>query len=866
MSDQEAARRTDLAAELRALRDECGSPSLRELEKLINQRSGPPMARATIDEKFKGTSTVKPWQLIALVNALKQYAANINRPVPPERTDLAVWLGVSPGAKPPDGAAADRTVSTCVRTDTDTGAGTSAEIGGGSGDDDARLAAAVARGLAPLPGVDQDEPALVAQVRPLDARGAVVRRWLRLLLAASMLLRRRRARDRGDATRLRMLKLVRDTAGQIVADAETAYFLPPSFEVLRDPPLGKSRSAKKGQPFLAAPVEGATLHDLFERSGESLLLLGEAGLGKTTQLARLSRDLAGAALAEPERKTPIPILLSLASYRGEPLAEWLVRAIAETYDRVDGRLVRSWLDADLVLPVLDALDQVPTAHRRRCAEELSAFRRRTLGLVVSCRAEFVDLAREVDVPLRARLRPVEQEQAERYLAADLEAMADVKKALDDDPSLWSLLRSPLMLQVIHGAYAGRAAVALRLPDRTPAQRETLIFDAYVRRMLLDDRRPRTDPARSLRLLTWLAKALARRQEDVLHLDRLDQSWLAPKHGVFPRVVALASDSLLGAALTLPWVAAADALNVTGVRFADAAIPAFSGLIVITAQVVIGDAFNRHRPEASPWAAVRGNLPAIISSLTPLLLVDLSSPATLATILAWLWIQVTIGEGWFQPVLRPVEQLRWTGRPHSFRPAIALLMFAVLTGLCGRVFPLFLGRSAWLAAAAAFPIWLIYVLSGAFEPSLSEDRPRPNEGIRRSVRFAFLHGSVNALLIGGVTAGIGLLVAPRAPAVAIGLAAGYLGSLLGLTRALRYGGMAVIQHWTVRAVLIWTGATPARYQHYLDEAQQRVLLRRFGGGYVFLHEKLRTHLTEDPEKLLRRLNLDFPDAEPVPVPV
>lgn len=370
MSDQEAARRTDLAAELRALRDECGSPSLRELEKLINQRSGPPMARATIDEKFKGTSTVKTWQLIALVNALNQYAANINRPVPPERTDLDVWLGVSPGTKPPDNAAADRTVSTGVRTDTDTGAGTSAEIGGGSGDDDARLAAAVARGLAPLPGVDQDEPALVAQVRPLDARGAVVRRWLRLLLAASMLLRRRRGRDRGDATRLRMLKLVRDTAGQIVADAETAYFLPPSFEVLRDPPLAKSRSAKKGQPFLAAPVEGATLHDLFERSGESLLLLGEAGLGKTTQLARLSRDLAGAALAEPERKTPIPILLSLASYRGEPLAEWLVRAIAETYDRVDGRLVRSWLDADLVLPVLDALDQVPTAHRRRCAEEL----------------------------------------------------------------------------------------------------------------------------------------------------------------------------------------------------------------------------------------------------------------------------------------------------------------------------------------------------------------------------------------------------------------------------------------------------------------------------------------------------------------
>ncbi|WP_242903046.1 hypothetical protein [Actinomadura terrae] len=59
-------------------------------------------------------------------------------------------------------------------------------------------------------------------------------------------------------------------------------------------------------------------------------------------------------------------------------------------------------------------------------------------------------------------------------------------------------------------------------------------------------------------------------------------------------------------------------------------------------------------------------------------------------------------------------------------------------------------------------------------------------------------------------------------------------------------LAVIQRWTVRAVLIWTGAPPARYQRYLDEAQQRVLLRRFGGGYVFLHGKLRTHLTEDPE--------------------
>jgi phosphate/phosphite/phosphonate ABC transporter binding protein len=62
---------------------------------------------------------------------------------------------------------------------------------------------------------------------------------------------------------------------------------------------------------------------------------------------------------------------------------------------------------------------------------------------------------------------------------------------------------------------------------------------------------------------------------------------------------------------------------------------------------------------------------------------------------------------------------------------------------------------------------------------------------------------------------------------IGLSAACLAGLL-------FGGLAYFQHYLLRWLFWREGAMPWRYQQFLEEAVDRILLKRVGGGYRFIH--------------------------------
>src|SRR5207302_8763439 len=72
----------------------------------------------------------------------------------------------------------------------------------------------------------------------------------------------------------------------------------------------------------------------------------------------------------------------------------------------------------------------------------------------------------------------------------------------------------------------------------------------------------------------------------------------------------------------------------------------------------------------------------------------------------------------------------------------------------------------------------------------------------------------------------------------GLSAG-LGSGLsaGLLAGLLNGGLACLRHSVVRLLLWRSRAIPLNYPHFLDSAAERILLRKVGGGYIFVHRLL-----------------------------
>lgn len=77
--------------------------------------------------------------------------------------------------------------------------------------------------------------------------------------------------------------------------------------------------------------------------------------------------------------------------------------------------------------------------------------------------------------------------------------------------------------------------------------------------------------------------------------------------------------------------------------------------------------------------------------------------------------------------------------------------------------------------------------------------------------------------------------------------------------IRYGGYEVLQHYILRWLLARQGVLPFPFSDkklvaYLDEMAARLLLRRVGGGWIFIHRTLLEFFADEAEfeKLLRDL--------------
>jgi hypothetical protein len=63
--------------------------------------------------------------------------------------------------------------------------------------------------------------------------------------------------------------------------------------------------------------------------------------------------------------------------------------------------------------------------------------------------------------------------------------------------------------------------------------------------------------------------------------------------------------------------------------------------------------------------------------------------------------------------------------------------------------------------------------------------------------------------------------------------GFIGLIVGLNR----GGSAVIKHYALRLTLWLNGYTPFKFVNFLNHCARLILLKKVGGGYIFIHRML-----------------------------
>lgn len=263
------------------------------------------------------------------------------------------------------------------------------------------------------------------------------------------------------------------------------------------------------------------LHEAYEGSGRQLLVVGEPGSGKTTQLLILMRCLLDRARLDPG--APVPELFSLAGWRDrrKPVLDWLAEQVQlrHGYPRSLGR---SAIYHHQIVPLLDGLDEVPAEHREACFEAINDFWSSHRGgpLVLSCRmVEFEKLPDQAVLGGAVRVERPSVEEVTRYLQAAGPRWEPVASALTAgaDVGLTELLATPLMLHIAVLAYRDADPCNLCAAAGDPQRRHQL-WERYVHQMASraseslgakDNGAPAYPREDCRRWLSWLASEMHR---------------------------------------------------------------------------------------------------------------------------------------------------------------------------------------------------------------------------------------------------------------------------------------------------------------------------------------------------------------------
>jgi len=577
----------------------------------------------------------------------------------------------------------------------------------------------------------------------------------------------------------------------------------------------------------------------YDDAGGGLLLLGAPGAGKSTLLRELASELL--TRVEEDSTQPIPMILNLSSWaiKKPPLITWLVDQLQLVY-AIPHRVSQMLIEQELLLLLLDGLDEMKSSAQSDCIEAINAYRDRAehfVPIVVCSRShEYIRQEGRLRVPVVVEVRPLTPAQVESYLKQVGKSLAAVRAALRSNGVLRDLVTTPLMLSVVMLAYHGKTVKDLpQLGSAEDQQRQ--VFAHYVTRMLEQPTRKwRYTPDSTQKWVIWLAQQMKQRQFTEFYLERLQPTWLSTKR------TQIAHNMLVGLAGGL---VSALVVGLAGVLYYRPAVRSYGLVGGLSYGLVFGLVSSlMRRSEIQPsekltwsWTSFLQGLAgglfggsigwlvdwlvfgplsvqfgALGSSLIGLLLGGLASG-----LLGGLAGEL-VGALMMRSRTQPSEKLMWSW--NSFLRGLT----GGLVGLL--VFELTEGS---LVLVGLLTSWLFGGLTGGLVTGLSDtqvdeySRLRPNQGIQASGWNALRSGLVSGLGIGLA----GVLLGGLTGGLFFGLAAGLF---VGLVR----GGLAYLQHYCLRFLLWRSGAMPWRYVRFLEEATERILLQRVGGGYRFIH--------------------------------
>jgi hypothetical protein len=595
----------------------------------------------------------------------------------------------------------------------------------------------------------------------------------------------------------------------------------------------------------------------YEKTGGALLVAGAGGSGKTTSLIQLAAELCAQAWRDPTRSIPVILHLSSWGRKQTSLVKWAAEEINHFYS-VPRQMGERWIEQDALVLLLDGLDETPLERRQDCVAEINRFREHhgLTGLVVCSRlAEYQVIGLQLQLNGAVVLRPLDQEQVDTYLAGPDPALRALSAAVRQDPALAELVKTPLMLGVLVTAYQGAPPETLQLGQQNAETWRRRLIETYVRRMF--ERRGARYQGRETTILKQLghvARKLGETNQPVFFVENLHPGWLVNR---LTRLGYYLTSRLLifliiGLILALNFSISGSGSPAGTLGLLSMAIPA--GVI---------SGFIRWGLPRSPKGPVSRRLVRLLSPniesiafgvtmLIAYVLVvanvpEMGTPLTLFSflvfaVLASIVLRYILPTADLSDDIHVVESMQWSwksARKGILVGAVFGFLFSIGTMV---VFPESAGSTisgigySLLLSLLVYvvPIVGIFCLAAGLNGRRIEEKIRLNQGIYLAAR----NMGLTVLLLG---AGGGVLL------LCIFLLFRYFGARfhigqtvlviilpLALAGALRNGALTILQHYLVRLALWIERTLPLDLLPLLDAASDLLLMRRAGGGYIFLH--------------------------------
>jgi hypothetical protein len=649
---------------------------------------------------------------------------------------------------------------------------------------------------------------------------------------------------------------------------------------------------------------------LFRDSQGSLLILGAPGAGKTTTLLKLADQLLS--LAQGANDRPVPVIFNLSSWaeKRTSLADWLVSEMVSSYN-VSRPVSRRLVSTKSIIPLLDGLDEVRLDARKDCIGAINQFLQ-DFGLpeIVVCSRliDYEQLTVRLQLNAAVRIHPLTVEQIDRYLAYGGERLGIARTAVANDKALQELASAPLFLNIIALAYRDVSAYNADSSLSENALRRNL-FDHYVWRTLHQRGMiPRKQELSStVNKLSWLAQQMKSRSQTVFYIERLQPAWLnevkSRTHGDAERLSSriflylLLSRLLVAAYIAITAIASFNLALILLISLGSpkrydgtlAGIIAGCGvaigtLLVDSARVALHARHAKHG--AWPMVAIGFSYSLAIGLCTAIvtgLFGEIGDAVLLGLTVGIIYGLFFVSHGYNvrpQTEIKVYERLTFSPKRavNGLIPALAIGLLtgyvlgwarsaipgeiasdivgspaALINGILWGLITLGQDRAITLALIFGVAAAIVYgILSGLTggETSIGV-KTTPNQGIHLSIRNALFVGVIVTLGVGAFFGGLILLTNDFQIAV---VGASMFGLFSGSLAALWNGGMDAIRHYSLRLLLIINGHISWKYVSILNQAADRLLLRRVGGGYIFIHQYLQDYFAEqEPDATMRSLD-------------